>query len=168
MSTVTDALPISKKDIMNLLNTLVPPGMIAWFNLTAAPDGWVICDGKFYSADGTQSSTTKTSTCTVSTPNLIGRYPLGDNSEDVGDPVPAGLPNITGTGWGVGHPSAGGGAITIGEMTTPSPTPNPWNGGWLGYNANPFWFNAHDSDPIYGSSTTVTPPSVRLLPCMKL
>ena len=139
MSTITDALPISKKDLLNLMNAFIPKGMIAWFALDAAPEGW-----KVY------------------TP-LLGKYPVGANS-DIGNTVEAGLPNIT------GHVSPSvhvddtnfSGAMyreeTTGKRVTTENQVTP---------RYAIMFDASRSNPIYGNSDTVTPPSVKLLPCRK-
>ena len=130
----------------SLRNALLPSGAIVWFgNRTTAPDGWAICDG------------------TNGTPNLIGRYPLGATS-GVGNTVEAGLPNITGVF---------GGSI-YGGVTYPNGPFVSWvsgdargsgrSGGALGK----VTFNASNASAVYGKSTTVTPPSTKLLPCMKL
>ena len=145
-------------------NVTIPQGTIWWFHgRTTAPVGWAICNG----ANGT--------------PNLIGRYPLGATS-DIGSTVEAGLPNITGTVY-----SNDGGFLYTpfatgykGDNDDPStgafsidPSLNPGN--IRGVDASNsdradgvLCFDASQSNSIYGRSSTVTPPSVKLLPCMKL
>ena len=159
-------------------SALFPSGFIAWFNRTSAPNGWVICNGKWYSADGLQSSDTETSTCSIKSPNLIGKYALGATS-DIGDSVAAGLPNITGEIDGsrnsvvsevFGETQEGltdiSGSFKNSTFRVQAP---------VGTNHTmscsalvKIDFDASESNPIYGSSDTVTPPSVKLLPCMKL
>lgn len=128
-------------------NALLPSGAIVWFKRTTAPDGWVVCDG------------------TNGTPNLIGRYPLGATS-GIGDTVEAGLPDITGTAWGYEIGKAGGWRTTgcfydAGAGNQKGTSDNNDTCGKLG-------FKASRSSSVYGKSSTVTPPSVKLLPCMKL
>lgn len=140
-------------ELLNSINTkiqnaLLPSGAIVWFKRQTAPTGWTICDG------------------TNGTPNLIGRYPLGATS-DIGSTVEAGLPNITGsvdrvraygTSYchGAFYPATGiNGNGYVHDWHTDS------GGGVVG-------FDARRSSSVYGNSTTVTPPSVKLLPCMKL
>ena len=155
-------------ELLNSINTkiqnaLLPSGAIVWFKRQTAPVGWVICDG------------------TNGTPNLIGRYPLGATS-GIGSTVEAGLPNITGTVY-----SNDGGFLYTpfatgykGDNDDPStgafsidPSLNPGN--IRGVDASNsdradgvLCFDASQSNSIYGRSSTVTPPSVKLLPCMKL
>lgn len=155
-------------------SALFPSGFIAWFNRTSAPNGWVICNGKWYSADGLQSSDTETSTCTIKSPNLIGKYALGATS-DIGDSVAAGLPSFDGT-FTIGNGKhIHSGLVNIqgwGTPDTESPRGYRVTGGKTVTNADGEHTHTvsvtYPADSIYGSSDTVTPPSVKLLPCMKL
>ena len=142
--------------LQQLQSSMLPSGAIVWFgNRTTAPSGWAICNGKTVTmSDGTS----------FVTPNLIGRYPLGATS-NIGTTVEAGLPNITGgamhqensqQAYGAFFNRTGGSGSGLGAYD--------WRGG---YNRG-FGFDASRSSAIYGRSTTVTPPSVKLLPCMKL
>ena len=137
-------------------NVAIPQGTIWWFhNRTTAPVGWVICNGN------------------NGTPNLIGRYPLGATS-GIGSTVEAGLPNITGTFGGSrygGNPTgAFYGWASAGARGSGS------SGGALGkvkFDASKGQVNIDGTtvvqeQSVYGKSNTVTPPSVKLLPCMKL
>lgn len=129
-----------------LQSALLPSGAIIWFNRTSAPSGWVVCDG------------------TNGTPNLIDKYPLGATS-GIGSIVAAGLPNITGTfkaGNRTDVTPEGTGAFGINKKFLACA-----NYGTAGKGAV-YSFSASWSNSIYGRSTTVTPPSVKLLPCMKL
>ena len=140
MSNITDALPISKKDIMSLMNVFIPKGMIAWFELDEAPEGWAVYEP------------------------LLGKYPLGANTS-IGSTVSAGLPNIK------GHVSPSvhvddtnfSGAMyreeTTGKRVTTDNQVTP---------RYAIMFDASRSNSIYGNSDTVTPSSVKLLPCIKL
>ncbi len=153
-------------------SALFPSGFIAWFNRTSAPNGWVICNGKWYSTDGLQSSDTETSTCSIKSPNLIGKYALGATS-GIGDSVAAGLPAFDGT-FTIGGGSHSHGARFQGWGTPDTESPRGYRGA---PQTNPETLSgAHShtvsvtypADSIFGSSDTVTPPSVKLLPCMKL
>lgn len=127
----------------SIQSTLLPSGAIVWFgNRRTAPDGWAICDG------------------TKGTPNLIGRYPLGATSS-IGSTVEAGLPNITGKWAEDSNNRTEGGAIYIGESAGRQSASSDGRAVYM-------HFDASRSNPIYGKSSTVTPPSVKLLPCMKL
>lgn len=155
-----------------------PIGSVCWFDLEEAPDGWVVCNGKWYSEDGKLSSDTYTEVCTIQTPNLIGRYALGATT-DIGNTVEAGLPNITGkTGSAAGMTSNNppSGAFGLEETftrlevnsTTNSHVHSVWNfdasKGTTDTSGN---LMAQEDSP-YGNSDTVTPPSTKLLPCMKI
>lgn len=127
----------------SLRNALLPSGAIVWFgNRTTAPDGWAICNG------------------TNGTPNLIGRYPLGATS-DIGGLVEAGLPNITGNLGGNRYGPINGAFADAGSTGVRG-------SGSSADNMRKISFDASRSSTVYGKSTTVTPPSTKLLPCMKL
>lgn len=159
-------MPIKRKNVSGLTkilddlktivqNALLPTGSIVWFHgRTTAPSGWAICDG------------------TNGTPNLIGRYPLGAKT-GIGSSVEAGLPNITG-GFSIDNKDPASNYKVTGSFTKTNPggigVPT---GHRVGEKSNadysfPVYFNAQLSSAIYGKSSTVTPPSVKLLPCMKL
>lgn len=141
---------IYKEEIKQLIETLavnaVPSGFIGWFKRETAPEGWIVCDG------------------TNGTPNLIGRYPLGATS-GIGSTVEAGLPNIKGHvspsvhvddtnfSGAMYREETTGSRVTTENMVTPRYA---------------IRFDASRSNSIFGKSTTVTPPSTKLLPCMKL
>lgn len=157
-------------------SALFPSGFIAWFNRTSAPNGWVICNGKWYSTDGLQSSDTETATCSIKSPDLIGRYALGATS-GIGDIVAAGLPNFDGT-FSVGttgsththtglhkHDVRSGEGNDSWECATPAQSITATAAG--GEHTHDISVTYPDGS-IFGSSDTVTPPSVKLLPCMKL
>lgn len=130
--------------LQQLQSSMLPSGAIVWFgNRTTAPSGWAICNG------------------TNGTPNLIGRYPLGATSS-IGSTVNAGLPNITGTAACVNNVASG--AFSVGSYIQQADIYGRW-AEIRAYIAN---FDASKSNSIYGKSSTVTPPSVKLLPCMKL
>ena len=141
---------IYKEEIKQLIEALminaVPSGFIGWFNRETAPEGWIVCDG------------------TNGTPNLIGRYPLGAIS-GIGSTVEAGLPNIK------GHvsPSVHVDDINFsGAMYREETTGNRVTTENMVSPRYSIMFDASRSNDVYGNSETVTPPSTKLLPCMKL
>ena len=99
---------------------------------------------------------------------LIGRYPLGATS-GIGDTVEAGLPNITGSvGYTVGDTTytvgvsgafIKGGKVGTHTLTGAYTSPNTY--GVIN-------FDASKSSAAYGKSDTVTPPSTRLIPYVKI
>ncbi len=137
-------------DLKQMIQNLsIPQGTVWWFhNRTNAPVGWAICDG------------------TNGTPNLIGRYPLGATS-GIGSTVEAGLPNITGTFFGENRSWGNWNSTLSGAFYQGSTVGRGMYVEWDSDNVNTM-FSASRSNAIYGNSTTVTPPSTKLLPCMKL
>lgn len=125
-------------------NVAIPQGTIWWFhNRTTAPVGWAICNGN------------------NGTPNLIGRYPLGATS-NIGTTVEAGLPNITGTIGPIIEEGAHGKYTNGAFYETEKGTGHAGGSDYI------VKMDASRCSSVYGNSNTVTPPSVRLLPCMKL
>lgn len=88
----------SANDLANIIKPfIVPSKAIMWFYIKneEVPDGWVICDGRWYSVDGKQSSTTPNAICKIQTPNLIGKYALGSIKSETGVEVDQKIPSIT-------------------------------------------------------------------------
>lgn len=145
---------MSDKNEFLVIDSSIPSGMICWFYKSSAPEGYVICNGKWYSPDGSESSDTETETCTIATPNLIGRYPLG-STDNIGTTLNSGLPKASTDALG----SLGGG----------------WEGNLGGHYLAAAISNSGNNAPTptitfenTEVSTFVRPPSVKLLPCMKL
>ena len=136
--------------IQSVLRASLPSGFVGWFDLTTAPDGWVICNGQKY---------TDSSGVERTAPNLIGRYPLGATS-DIGGLVEAGLPNITGNFGGNRYGTIDGAFADAGGTHVRGSSSSADN-------MRKISFNASRSSSVYGKSTTVTPPSTKLLPCIK-
>lgn len=151
-------MAILRKKIKN--ESSIPIGMIAtfWLQPSQCPDGWVICDGRSYVDINGQTQTA---------PNLIGLYPLFSNT-NIGEGVGAGLPNIKGT-FGVRGNAwknrSESGAASAAQNGSTSNQLMVWSA------TEPYvvvTIDASKSSSIYGNSSTVTPPSVRLLVCMKI
>lgn len=139
------------KLIQSILQASLPSGFIGWFDRTTAPAGWVVCNGQTY----TDSTGTKRTA-----PNLIGRYPLGATS-GIGSLVEAGLPNITGTFGTLAYQKIATGAF---KQLVANVYPIEHGGNSKGQSVS---FDASRSSSVYGKSSTVTPPSCKLLPCIK-
>ena len=146
-----------------------PSGMICWFYITQtesvsgttrikSPDGWIVCDGRTYSVNGT----TKTA------PNLCGTYNYicGTNvSSKVGKTLDPGLPNIKGTvSFGACFIDGTGGAFRKAD------TLNGGTGGsQTGKLTDDFNFDASRSSSVYQDGfNKVQPASTQLVPCMKI
>jgi hypothetical protein len=86
-------------------------------------------------------------------PNLVGKYPQGDTT--AGTVKSAGLPNITGQ---IHYKPDGTNAAPTGAFSTISTGGGSSDGAGTG----PYWvsFDASRSNPIYGNSDTVTPPTL--------
>ena len=153
----------------------VPPGTIIHYAGRTVPSGWLICNGAnvsrtdyaaLFAAIGTIYGAGNGST-TFGLPNMGGRFLEGTTyTGSVGTYHSAGLPNITGQ---------------INKL------PTPWNGllyeqngalkpvnvGDKAYSGNSNGSNfrleldASGANEIFGNSTTVQPPSMALLPCIK-
>ena len=159
----------------HIVPDIFPSGAIMYFYRNSAPSGWVICDGKYHSEDGTQSSATKTDVCTRYAPNLIGRYPLGSTGS-IGGQIASGLPNIEGKFRTEAQVSGATGNAWYGGPFRPADAGNshiesPVGGG----NKTGYTFNAKLANSVYGKyddntefKNKVIPDSTRLLPCMKL
>lgn len=149
----------------------LPVGTITFFGSATVPTGYLICNGvavsrttfsNLFSVIGTSFGSGDGKN-TFNLPNLLDKFIEG--SETVGTSKDAGLPNITGTtGYTVtANDDATTGALSKGSQSTegcPSVAAGPGKFTVLG-------FDASKSNNIYGSSNTVQPSSVTLLPCIK-
>ena len=156
-------------DLLPKLKPLsMPTGMLGHFY--SVPDGWLLCNGAavsrstyaaLFAVIGTKHGSGDGST-TFNLPNLANRFVEGTTSiGSVGTFKSAGLPNITGhvnvaNGWGS---IADAGALYR-EGTTQAPGGGAANGTYV-------YLVASRSSSVFGSSSTVQPPSVALLPCVK-
>ena len=154
--------------------TIAPvTGKIEWFAFNTAPDGYLVCNGANVSREtyadlfaviGTTFGSGDGST-TFALPNLIDKFAQG--STTVGTYKSAGLPNITGTlsVWKCGELLENKeGSFQDSYATSLSVS------GHRGDAYESFLyikFNASRSNSIYGNSTTVQPPALTLLPCIK-
>ena len=155
----------------------VPTGMILPFLGTSVPEGFLLCNGSnvsrttyanLFSVIGTRCGAGDGST-TFTLPNLHRRFAeYTTTTSEVGKTVEAGLPNITGEidgnngflfSWWRGSMS---GAFSC---ETANPITSTGEGGTV--SVTKISFSSHDSQSMYGVSSTVQPASLRLLPCIK-
>lgn len=166
-------------------------GEVRWFAMPTPPEGWLVCNG---AAVGTSNYVAlfaaigKTFTPRYLDeslkiedprysdpdifllPNLMGKAPWGSTS--VGTVLDAGLPNITGyvnndlsVGiYGTAEAGQLGGAFYTGVTTTWFPVRGNNTDGTQHVG---FGFSASRSNSIYGKSSTVQPPALCLLPCIR-
>ena len=181
LKTKCDALD----DTDNTLRRGAVIGEVRWFAMSTPPTGWLVCNGAIvftsnyaalFAAIGKTFTPQLTSTdpdvenpeysdpAVFRLPNLIGKVPWGSTS--VGTVLDAGLPNITGF---------------LGDSYGPSGSFYNVSGAFRGRSSgkrfsrtednNPSKkdvdFNASWSNPIYGKSSTVQPPALCLLPCIR-
>ena len=156
-------------------------GEIRWFAMSTPPTGWLVCNGAavgtsdyaaLFAAIGKTFTPedVSASPATFNLPNLIGKAPWGATS--VGTVLDAGLPNITGyvnndlsVGiYGTAEAGQLGGAFYTGVTTTWFPVRGNNTDGTQHVG---FGFSASRSNSIYGKSSTVQPPALCLLPCIR-
>lgn len=150
-----------------------PVGLIGYFH--DIPDGWLLCNGaavsrttyaKLFNVIGTRYGDGDGST-TFNLPNLEGRFL--ESTTDVsklGQFVEAGLPDITGEvgGW-YANSDIRAGALSFKDILYPQEM--------LSFSSQKMVvrksvLSAASGNSIYGSSGTVQPTSVRLLPCIRI
>lgn len=170
------------KNSMGIATEVVPTGAVIFVAMDSTPSGYLPCNGgavsrttysALFAKIGTKYGGGDGST-TFNLPNLIDRFIQG--SATVGTYKSAGLPNITGRliPLALNENGSGGypleceldGAFSeaynnynnVFRTSSLEYIPNRSIGGML---------NASRSSSIYGNSTTVQPPALTLLPCIK-
>lgn len=135
-----DDINTLKQQLLGNIMDWLPIGTVLWFkqNVTLS-NKWTVCT------------------------ELVGRYPLGA-IDGLGDTVEAGLPNIEGTFFTVhksDHAPTGAFAATSTNVNGMDYQSTPTTTGDMS-------FDASLSNEIYGKSDTVTPPSMKLIPYIKI
>ena len=148
---------------------LLPIGSYIQFAGSQAPVGFLVCNGgaisrttysQLFAVIGTTYGSGDGST-TFNLPNLTDRFLQGSTS--VGTVKNAGLPNITGQVNDIVYYSYG---ISSGSLTVTAGQPaNIGSGNLSGYGVLEIY--ASRSSSIYGNSTTVQPPALTCLICIK-
>lgn len=157
------------------LSALIPPGTIIHYAGRTVPSGWLICNGAnvsrtdyaaLFAAIGTIYGAGNGST-TFGLPNLNGRFFEGTTyTGSVGTYHSAGLPNITGQINKLPTPWSG----LLYEQNGALKPVNVGDTAYSGHNNGSNFrleLDASGANEIYGNSTTVQPPSMALLPCIK-
>ena len=145
----------------------IPVASLMAYAGNTTPDGWLVCDGSeinrttyidLYNVIGTTYGSGNGST-TFNLPNFLNKTFWGGSSS--GSIKNAGLPNITGT--------VGATALNAISSTGCFYKTSNTNAGIYGSTskASIVGFNAANSNSIYGSSSTVQPPAVQTLICIK-
>lgn len=135
------------------------------------PNGWFRCDGSTIADMATNYPKLYAVLGTNVLPNYSGRVPLGATS-DINTKVDAGLPNITGK---AGEPPSSfntGGANAFADSCSGAFTGvHIGNTGGHGSGTQNSWsyltFDASKSNSLYGKSTTVMPPAVKVAVLIK-
>lgn len=153
----------------------VPTGIVQFFAGSSAPSGWLVCDGsavsrtdyeELFEVIGTMYGAGDGST-TFNLPNLIDRFAEG--GKNVGTKKKAGLPDITGS-FEVGFYSGGSipSILGTGAFTNINVhRKGSYTSDDAGIQSTQTRFDASRCNSIYGSSDTVQPPSLVLLPIIK-
>lgn len=157
------------------LSALIPPGTIIHYAGRTVPSGWLICNGAnvsrtdyaaLFAAIGTIYGAGNGST-TFGLPNLNGRFFEGTTyTGSVGTYHSAGLPNITGQINKLPTPWSGLLYEQNGALKPVNVGDKAYSGNSNGSNFR-LELDASGANEIYGNSTTVQPPSMALLPCIK-
>lgn len=143
----------------------LPIGSYIQFAGSQAPDGFLVCNGgaisrttysALFDVIGTTYGSGDGST-TFNLPNLTDRFLQGSSIS--GTVKNAGLPGIQGGVDGLMGLASAAGAFTIDNLSSSN---QPSGQGYHGLNFNASWYN-----PIYGNSTTVQPPALTCLICIK-
>ena len=138
---------------------------------STAPQHYLVCDGaalsrtaypELFTAIGTIYGEGDGST-TFNLPNMLDRFPQGKNTGFQGIYINPGLPNIT--GW-VGF-MGGGGVREVGGAFYTGDGGVSYVHNTATISVNVAGFSALRSNPIYGSSDTVQPAALTILPCIK-
>lgn len=150
-------------------------GEIRWFAMSTPPTGWLVCNGAavaisdypaLYNAirNTFLPEDVPASPVTFKLPNLIGKVPWGSSSQ-IGTEMKAGLPDIEGAAGGVfvwGDSGIGAFLDSVKENSADYMAYSPMSRQWRTLN-----FKASNSNVIYGKSSTVQPPALCLLPCIR-
>ena len=167
----TSKYPSNKAVLDYVESKAVPVGAFMPYAADTPPEGWLKCDGstvsrttysalfakigtKYGSGDGSK---------TFNLPNFIDKTFWGGSSS--GAVKAAGLPNISGklrsnTQW---FNATASGAFTAGaKINTTVPTDAGYADGATDYS-----FSAKNSNAIYGKSSTVQPPALTTIICIK-
>ena len=143
----------------------LPTGSYIQFAGSQAPEGFLVCNGgaisrttysKLFAVIGTTYGSGDGST-TFNLPNLIDRFLQGSSTS--GTVKNAGLPNIKGWADGMLGLTGSGGALAIENASLGNQSSS------TGYHS--LIFDASFSNSIYGNSSTVQPPALTCLICIK-
>ena len=165
-------------------------GEVRWFAMSTPPEGWLVCNGataftsnyaalfaaigktftpRLISTDPDVKNPEYSDPTVFRLPNLIGKVPWGSTS--VGTALDAGLPNITSSNSPYVYQYTPNGVsdtpLNSGCLTWDNNGGGVSTGQYSGTGSGNFYIDASKSSPIYGKSSTVQPPALCLLPCIR-
>lgn len=162
------------------ISAAMPAGTVIAYAGSVAPEGFIACNGAevsretyadLFAAIGTLYGEGDGST-TFNLPDLTGRVVQG--SATAGTALAAGLPNISGVVcYGISMPNgeaANSGAFyTNAAMVPPFEAVNAGTVAWSSgkWGRVQIQYEASRSNAIYGNSTTVQPPALTMIYCIK-
>ena len=147
----------------------IPTGTVLWLSTSTVPAGYLLCNGsavgratypELFAAIGTTYGAGDGNT-TFNLPNLIDKFVEGSTTP--GTVKAAGLPNITGQLIDTPVVSSSGCYTRSGTSAWRAMAEQASGGSKFGVTN----FSANNSNSIYGNSSTVQPPALTLLPCIK-
>ena len=160
--------------VASVIAGAVPTGSIVYYGKSTVPSGWLICNGAavsrttyatLFDVIGTTFGTGNGSS-TFNVPNLIDRFPQGNATP--GTVKAAGLPNIDGYVNNVctlgTYATYQSGVFKSQKDTTSFSFAT---GSTKNDSVRTFFFSAKSSNAIYGNSSTVQPPALTLVPCIR-
>ena len=163
--------------IAALIPAAVPTGMILPFLGTSVPEGYLLCNGSnvsrttyanLFQVIGTKCGAGDGST-TFTLPNLHRRFAeYTTTPSEVGNLIEAGLPNIIGEVQ-LERPLLPTNSTRTGPFSTKwaGSYRYSFEGQWSNQSYDTIVFSANSSSSFFGKASSVQPPSLRLLPCIK-
>ena len=157
---------ILQNPAQGVIHSGVPVGTVLYFAAPTPPAGFLIADGSevgrethpdLFKTIGTMFGEGDGQT-SFNLPDLVNRFAQGSTTP--GQKFEAGLPNITGTFGATTAGTESGAFLRTQNVAL-------WWKNDAGYGAAVCDFNASRSSTIYGTSDTVQPPALTLLPCIK-
>ncbi|MDY6470162.1 MAG: phage tail protein [Succinivibrio dextrinosolvens] len=144
-----------------------PVGTVHAFAGVYAPNGWLLCNGQAVSRSQFSRLFSVISTrygggdgySTFNVPDMRDRFIEGAHSYNVGTPLNAGIPNITGTTQTNDDTSAVGGAFRVERAFGTDRYATLW---YQLINEYQVSFDASRSSAVYGRSSTVQPNALNM------
>ena len=144
-----------------------PVGTVHAFAGVSAPNGWLLCNGQAVSRSQYSRLFSVISTrygggdgrSTFNVPDMRDRFIEGAHSYNVGTPLSAGIPNVTGTIQTPDDTSAVGGAFRVERHFGDNYQATQWYRVDKEYQVS---FDASRSSSVYGRSSTVQPNALNM------